>query len=109
MSASYSGRVYFGLQERDLNYILQVIRRFPEVDEVILFGSRAKGNYKKGSDIDIALKGGRINSSTISRINALLNEESPLPYFFDILHYEKIASKDLKEHIDRVGVSLSLK
>ena len=47
----------YGLLDRNLKFILEAISKYPEIEEVIIFGSRAMGNYKKGSDIDLALKG----------------------------------------------------
>jgi len=94
----------YGLKDRDFKYITESIRTFSEITAVILFGSRAKGNFKTGSDVDMAIKGENITHSTVTRLSYLLNEEKPLPYYFDIVHYEKISEPELKEHIDRVGV-----
>lgn len=94
-----------GLTDRDWQIIKEVFAQFPEVKEAFLFGSRAKGNYKRGSDVDIALKGDHL-SRAVTRISANLNEESPLPYCFDVLDYKAIASIDLLSHIDRVGVKI---
>jgi predicted nucleotidyltransferase len=96
----------YGLIERDLIYINEAIQEFPEITEVILFGSRAKGNYKTGSDVDLAIKGGHVIYETTARFADCLNEEKPLPYFFDVVHYEAIAEPKLKEHIDRVGIKI---
>ena len=57
----------------------------------------------KGSDIDIAIKGKAITQDTVLKLSAILNQESPIPYFIDVVHYEDIISKDLVKHIDRVG------
>ncbi len=92
-----------GLLPRDLDYITQALRQFPEVEMALIFGSRAKGNYAPGSDVHLAVKGEGITSTTISRLSFLLNEEYPLPYFFDVVHYETLSNSDLVEHIDRVG------
>jgi predicted nucleotidyltransferase len=96
----------YGLIERDFIYINEAIREFPEIAEVILFGSRAKGNYKTGSDVDLAIKGDRITYEITARFADCLNEEKPLPYFFDVVNYETIAEPKLKEHIDRVGITI---
>lgn len=96
----------FGLTEKDIIEIVDCLRHFPEVEMAFVFGSRAKGNYKKGSDIDLALKGRKINFSTISRINGLLNEDTLMPYHFDIINYHKIERKELVAHVDRVGILL---
>lgn len=92
-----------GLSKRDLDEISEVLKSFPEIEEAVLFGSRAKGNYKPGSDIDIAIKGRGIEQACVSDLSYILNEESSLPYFFDIVHYESISEQELVEHINRVG------
>ena len=95
-----------GLLKRDLEEIYNALRSFPEIEEAILFGSRAKGNYKPGSDIDIAIKGKMIEPSCVSGLSYMLNEESSLPYFFDIIHFEQITERALIEHIERVGLRI---
>jgi predicted nucleotidyltransferase len=92
-----------GLTANDLKIVIDILEQQPYVEQALLFGSRAKGNYKNGSDVDIALKGRHLDFKTISHISYLLNEETHLPYKFDILNYYK-TDKDVVEHIDRVGV-----
>ncbi|MBN1849209.1 MAG: nucleotidyltransferase domain-containing protein [Deltaproteobacteria bacterium] len=91
------------LQPREIEKIIIAAEGFPEIEEMILFGSRAKGKFKKASDIDLAIKGNEITESTVKRFSSRLNEEVPLPYFFDVIDYKSISNKDLVEHIDRVG------
>lgn len=93
-----------GFQQSDLAIIVSVLQKHQEVAEAWLFGSRAKGNYKTGSDVDIALKGEHLTAEIISNISYQLNEETSLPYKFDILNYNSISNIDLKEHVDRVGI-----
>jgi|GEM_PF-494321 len=93
----------YGLSQRNLNDIWDAFTHFPEIEQVLLFGSRAKGNYRPGSDVDLAVKGQSLHRRQINRLSDLLNEEYPLPYFFDVLHYETLANLDLVAHIDRVG------
>ena len=95
----------FGLSDIDINTIKNILASSPEVEQAIMFGSRAKGNYKPGSDIDIALKGQGL-TNIVWKIHDQLEEETRMPYFFDVLDYDAIASQDLKNHIDRVGVVL---
>jgi len=95
----------FGLTNQDIQSIIAVIKAYPEIDEAIIFGSRALNTYKKGSDIDIALKGVNI-ALIVATISGILNEESHLPYFCDVLDYNIIDNEDLKNHIDRVGVQI---
>lgn len=96
-----------GLTQADIKRITAAIKQFPEIEEAVIFGSRAKGTYKKASDVDLAIKGRAVTPETIQRLNFLLNEELPLPYFFDVVHYESLENRLLVEHIDRVGKSMS--
>ena len=87
-----------GLSAKDLSIIKTTIGSFEAVESATLFGSRAKGNYKTGSDIDIAikLKQATTNTSTpnpISLIHGKLEEEVPPPYFFDAINYQPINTK----------------
>lgn len=91
-----------GVNEQNQDIILSILSKEKAIEEAILFGSRAKGNYKTGSDIDIAIKGESIEKNTISALNAAF-EESPLIYFVDIIAYGSITNTELKAHIDRVG------
>ena len=94
----------FGLKQADLQNIIAVIQQQAEVEEAIIFGSRAKGNYKTGSDVDIALKGSEVNDITTSNISYKLNEETLMPYKFDVLNYHTVLNEDLLKHNDRVGI-----
>jgi uncharacterized protein len=95
--------IRFGLTESDLNNLVSVFTQIPEIEQASIFGSRAKGNFKNGSDVDIALFGKQLSFMIIARINSFLNEETSMPYKFDVLNYETITNKELKEHIERVG------
>lgn len=87
----------------DINAALS---RFPALEEAIVFGSRAKGNYRQGSDVDLALKGKEITYAITAQISDLLNEETRMPYRFDVINYHSITEPALLEHIDRVGVCI---
>lgn len=93
----------FGLLEQDLDYINKAIKKFVDIEQAKVFGSRAMGNYKKGSDVDIAIFGKNVNKKTVGRLSDLLNEEYPLPYFFDIVHYDSITNLQLTDHINNIG------
>ncbi len=97
-----------GLTEKDKQLIASALRKFLEVEKAVIFGSRAMGNNKKGSDVDIAIIGKNITTQTVLRLRSLLNEELPLPYFFDVAHYESIENENLKQHIDEHGIVLAL-
>ena len=93
----------YGLLPADIEVIVGAMQACPQVDRALVFGSRAKGNYKPGSDVDIAIVGSNIDQSTVATLSFFLNEETFLPYFFDIVHYDTIEEIAFKEHIDRVG------
>lgn len=94
----------YGLSEANGQRVSDVLSLFGEVHEAILFGSRAKGNYKPGSDIDLAVKG-TVSKDILSKLLTAF-EESLLPYFVDVVVYGNIRNEALREHIDRVGVSI---
>ena len=93
----------YGLLEKDIGFITEAAKHYGEIEEILLFGSRAMGNFKKGSDVDIALKGQNVSRTTLRRISDELNEVYPLPYFFDIVNYDDISNEELKKHIDNLG------
>jgi len=95
----------YGLKNTDLETILEAVKKYPNINEAILFGSRAMGTHKLGSDVDIALKGDGL-SGTILALSVYLNQESILPYYFDIIDYHVIDNTELIDHIDRVGKSI---
>lgn len=99
-------QVELGLRDADLAYIISVLGDFPEIEKAVVFGSRAKGNYKAGSDVDIAIFGEDISFSTVARLHYRLEDEGPLPYFFDIVDYTHSTHKDLQRHIERVGKTI---
>ncbi|WP_171899560.1 nucleotidyltransferase domain-containing protein [Candidatus Marithrix sp. Canyon 246] len=92
----------FGLKEQTINKIIKVFQSFPEIEQVILYGSRAKGTNKHGSDIDLTIKGKNLNLQLINKINLEL-DDLLLPYTFDVSIYNQIDNSDLLEHIKRVG------
>ena len=96
----------FGLLERDMDSIIAVLIKQPTVEKSFIFGSRAKGNFKKGSDVDLALKGKDLNFDVISQISYQLNEETKMPYNFDVLNYHTLEEPDLINHIDRIGIEI---
>lgn len=98
----------YGLKNRDLYWIRKAIANYPQVEQVLIFGSRAMGNYKTGSDVDLAIKGHQVDRRIVNRLSDDLNEEYPLPYFFDVIHYESITNEDLKAHIDTLGKTIPI-
>jgi len=96
----------FGLSDNDLTEIRLTLQKFPEVEEALIYGSRAKGNNCRGSDVDLALKGKNLDYSIINEIRYILNEETRMPYFFDVLDYNSLTNRELANHINRVGKPL---
>jgi len=96
----------FGLENSDIVKIIDATAQFSEIKQISIFGSRAKGTHLKGSDIDLAIKGDKVSDDTVRCLSFRLNEELPLTYFFEVVHYETIENKNLKDHIDRVGQKL---
>jgi uncharacterized protein len=94
----------FGLLNTDLELIIKTLIRQPKVRSASIFGSRAKGNYNTGSDVDIALKGNELDFETLNQLSYWLNEETAMPYKFDLLNYDSIKEPELKDHIDRAGI-----
>jgi predicted nucleotidyltransferase len=92
----------FGLKTSVLENIADIVKRHPQVEKAILFGSRAKGTHHPGSDVDIALKGDSLNLAQLNQIQLEL-DDLPLPYTFDICIYHRIDNPDLRRHIQRVG------
>ncbi len=95
----------YGLPETDLKRIITLLQQNPKIKKITLFGSRAKGNFKEGSDIDIALIGNNLLLNDILDATIEL-EKLNLPFRFDLIIYDRIKEEALKEHIDRVGIIL---
>lgn len=93
----------FGLKQETINEITAILKKNPNIEQAIIYGSRAIGNYKVGSDIDLTLVGDHdLTSDDVSHIQHELSE-SYLPYLFDISILREINNPDLIEHIQRVG------
>jgi predicted nucleotidyltransferase len=94
----------YGLPDDTIKKICQVLAHYPPVEKAVLYGSRAKGNYKNGSDIDLTLYGDagltlQVLSKIITELDDLL-----LPYTIDLSVLNDISDLDVIEHIQRVGV-----
>ena len=91
-----------GLSPKELEILQNVFKKFDDIKEVILFGSRALGTHKTASDIDLAIKG-KVDINTLSKLKYTLEEDTNLPYFFDVVIYDNLDNMELKQHIDGVG------
>ena len=94
------------LSPHELELIISVFRKHPEVAAAKVFGSRAKGNSTSSSNVDLALWGD-IDGLRAERIAAEL-DELPLAYRFDVKSFDLIKLQTLKEHIERVGIAVYL-
>lgn len=91
-----------GLTDRDIETLEKILSQYPQIKLVHIFGSRAKGTYHQGSDIDLAVMNEGLEYHDLLRLKSDL-DESHLPYVVDIVNYPDIKHQELKEHIDRVG------
>lgn len=92
----------FGLTTETIDKINEFFSTINEIEEVKIFGSRAKGNYKPNSDIDFAIYGKKISDKLLRHISSELDELST-PYKYDILDYRTLDNKDLIKNIDTDG------
>lgn len=94
-----------GLKKKDIYRMARVIMGVGNIREALVFGSRAKENYRPGSDIDLALKGDGLTLKDILRLSTAL-DDLDLPYHIDVVIYDRIGEPGLKDHIDRLGIDL---
>ena len=93
----------YGLSLDQLKEITKVLASYPEVESAVLFGSRAIDTFKEASDIDVAIKGKNADYSLALKLKDHFEDETDLPFFFDIISYSTIKSEDLKKHIHSKG------
>lgn len=91
-----------GLTQSQIDGIRRVLSGYSRIEEAIIYGSRAKGTSRKGSDIDLTLKGKDLDLKILNRISAEL-DDLLLPYTIDLSIYHMIEDTDLINHINRVG------
>jgi predicted nucleotidyltransferase len=91
-----------GLSEKQRTAIQQVLAKFSAVQQAILYGSRAMGSHRPGSDIDLTLVG-NIDLQILNQISTEL-DDLLLPYEIDLSIYKQIDNPQLKDHIQRRGV-----
>lgn len=93
----------YGLKESTIARINGVFAAVPEIEQVILYGSRAMGTYRNGSDIDLTIRGETVTHSQLLRIENQL-DDLLLPYTIDLSLLHRIDNQDLLDHIKRVGI-----
>jgi len=97
--------VLLGLSLLTLDKLCTVFQKHDAIESVFIYGSRAKGNYKVGSDIDLTIKGAVMPFSELMQIEDEI-DDLYLPYMVDLSQYKQLKNIDLIEHIDRVAVSV---
>jgi len=95
-----------GLTQKQIGSIINILKKHTDIQVCIIFGSRAKGTQNKSSDVDMVLQGTELTHRTIASVHFKLNEETNLPYKFDVLNYHTITNNNLIDHINRVGVCI---
>lgn len=99
----------FGLEEETVNKIVEIFKKYEEVESAKIFGSRARGDYKKASDIDIALFGTNLTHTINTKIFYDI-DDLYLPYKIDLINFNSIGDKDaIKENILKEGVEIYVK
>lgn len=92
----------FGLSANTILKLLQLFSKYETIEKVIIYGSRAKGNFREGSDIDLSVEGEDFDASYLLKIKNEI-DDLLLPYKVDLSSYANINNDDLKDHIRRVG------
>ena len=91
-----------GLSAETVAQIREGLSRFPEVERAVLFGSRAKGTFRQGSDIDLALVGEGVDWRLLGRIEMAL-DDLMLPYSFSLIELSSVTNEEVAAHVRRVG------
>ena len=97
--------MYGGLNEKECAVLQTLFAANARIADVVLYGSRAKGNYKPFSDVDIVLIGDGLSRTDVNRLYAAIDDSS-LPYKFDISLLTSIKNEELVAHIGRVGITI---
>jgi predicted nucleotidyltransferase len=94
-----------GLSSELLQTLENLFSKFSQIQEVRIFGSRARGDYRKYSDIDLAIFGAEIQSETIGKIRQALDDLDTI-YEFDLIHFETQTNEKFKRNILKEGLLL---
>lgn len=98
----------FGLPAAAITALRHVLSRYPQIERALVYGSRAKGNYSSGSDIDLTLDGPTLTFTELMHIETAL-DDLMLPWKIDLSLLSHIDNPDLLDHIARVGKPLWIK
>ncbi|MDR2707020.1 MAG: nucleotidyltransferase domain-containing protein [Planctomycetaceae bacterium] len=92
-----------GLTEKYRTEIRSIFASCSKIDRVLLFGSRAKGNFRRDSDVDFALEGDDLVGSDLASLNGKF-EESNVPFDIDIVIRANITNQNLENQIAQYGI-----
>ncbi|WP_374600613.1 nucleotidyltransferase family protein [Niveibacterium sp.] len=92
----------YGLAPAHYAAIAEIISRFPAVERVLIYGSRAKGTAKPASDFDLAVFGATVTSEDFAKLWAEL-DALPLAFKLDVLHWDTLGNAALREKISAEG------
>lgn len=98
----------YGLPSRVLSKICAIFRKWPAITRVVLYGSRAMGNYRKGSDIDLCIEAEDFTLTQLLRVATQI-DDLLLPWKVDLVIKNRIDHEGLLEHINSVGIEVYLR
>lgn len=92
----------YGLSDRSYKELIEIVASVPQIEEAVIYGSRARGDYWYASDIDLSLKGRELTRRNLRELNDKLYD-SHIPYFFDTHIYSEIKNQRFRSNVDRDG------
>ncbi len=105
MVATPKPNAAFGLSTTVLSLLQEIFGRFPAIDKVLIYGSRARGDFRPGSDIDMAVFAPELSEQQLAALWLAL-EESPIAFPMDLVHFDQLENPELKKAIEREGVAV---
>jgi uncharacterized protein len=95
-------RETFGLSAKSFEQLIKTLGDFPAIEVAVIYGSRAKGTHRLGSDIDLTLHGSSLTTGLLGQIADAI-DELLLPYTVDLSLFSELNHAELQSHIERVG------
>lgn len=93
---------HLAIDDKSIDILTSIFREFPQIKEVVLYGSRAKATHQERSDIDLVIRNSEISRQTLGKIKLEI-DNSDVPYLVDLQIMENIKNRQLIDHINRVG------
>lgn len=95
----------FGLDQSIIDSIISVSMKYPAIERVVIYGSRATGAFKNYSDIDLAIYAPTLSEREFARLCFEL-DELPIVFKIDVVHIDRLKDERLKSKIAREGRAL---